>query len=435
MSDAAEIILDCQRRLDKVRRAGGSWFRGGDGSLNHGTFHAQLAPYHDRVYHEGKVTWGALVMAQPVLFSRGGNDSTGTIVYSFDKEFAVQPEMLVRVAGNVGALKKAVPKDPILVAFAAEVRNDEAREIDRMVPHSLTLNRQVRYETIYIQRHRLPTGYLAHTLFPIIISTAQPTQPMLLPLDYWAPELVEHWQELARRNPPAEAPREAGPITQNRYAAARPGYDPYVDDAPPAGAYGARHDDNPGRFGTPSPTTMRAASYEPQPQYPSQQQYAPQQPQHPAQPAFTAPPKYAVEPEYHPDPYQPQPRTQPHPTQAAHTAHAAHAAQAAHAAHAGGDGDAFAANPMRLTPTAAAVLRLMLRQQGLAEAKVRVTVEGRGCQIAFTSEPPDPRQDYMYACDGVTLLVDRDSASVLAGVTMDLPASPQQIGFIFGRVA
>ena len=248
MSDAAAILEDCQRRLDRARKSGGSWFRGGDGSLNHGTFHAQLAPYHDRVFYEGKVTWGALVMAQPVLFARGNQDSTGTIVYSFDKQFILDPTALVRIGGLVGALKKTMPKDPTLIAFAAEVRNDEAREIDRMVPPSLTQGRNVRYETIYLQRSRMPTAYLAHTLFPIIIAQSQPTQPMLLPLDFWAPELIEQWHELAQRNPPAEAAPIPTTNTQGRYAGNKPGYDPYLDDNAGSSSYGYRENDNPGRF-------------------------------------------------------------------------------------------------------------------------------------------------------------------------------------------
>ena len=106
----------------------------------------------------------------------------------------------------------------------------------------------------------------------------------------------------------------------------------------------------------------------------------------------------------------------------------------AHAAPASAE-EAFANNPLRFTSTAAAVLKLMLRQQGFANGKVRVSVSGRGCQIDFTDEEPNPQQDFMYACDGVTILVDRDSASVLTGVQMDLPPSPQSMGFVFSRVA
>src|SRR3954464_10160246 len=87
----AELILqDCQKQLDRARR-GGNWFSRGGDTLNHGTFHAQLAPYHDRVYYEGRVAWAALVMANPRLYLLGDVDSTGTVVYSYDKDFDAEP--------------------------------------------------------------------------------------------------------------------------------------------------------------------------------------------------------------------------------------------------------------------------------------------------------------------------------------------------------
>ena len=73
-------------------------------------------------------------MANPRLYLLGDVDSTGTVVYSFDKEFDAEPQTLVRVAGTIGSLKNNMPKDPILVAFAAEVCQRQPAEIDRMVP-------------------------------------------------------------------------------------------------------------------------------------------------------------------------------------------------------------------------------------------------------------------------------------------------------------
>jgi hypothetical protein len=48
----------------------------------------------------------------------------------------------------------------------------------------------VRYETLYLQRHRLPTGYLAGWLLPVIVNPNRPSHVMVLPLDYWSPQFV-----------------------------------------------------------------------------------------------------------------------------------------------------------------------------------------------------------------------------------------------------
>jgi Fe-S cluster assembly iron-binding protein IscA len=96
---------------------------------------------------------------------------------------------------------------------------------------------------------------------------------------------------------------------------------------------------------------------------------------------------------------------------------------------------AFANNPLRLSAAAAAGIRLMQRQQGIEGVKVRVAVSTRGYQVDFTEDDPEPEVDFMYTCDGVTLLVDRDSAAMLTGVQMDLVHAPQGMGFVFRSVA
>lgn len=332
MTTAAAAIIDtCQRRLDKARH-GGTWFSSGGETIDHGTYRTILAPYHDRVYHEGRVTWAALVLAQQRLYAPGDLDSTAMVVYSFDKYFDANPHALERIAGSCGALKTTIPKDAILVTFAAEVRNDNPREIDRQVPVALTAGRQVRYETLYVQRHRLPTGYLAAQFFPVIISPSQPTQPMLLPLELWAPELIEAWKEAARKKPvatPQPEPRQT-----------IPGF---------TGAAATGGNESDGGF----------------------------------------------------DPVM----------------------------------DAFAENPLKLSPTAAASLKLAGRQHGLETVKVRVTAAQRANRLDFTEEEPNPATDFVYDSGGITVVVDIDSARALTGLTVDLAQSPQGIGFVFRRVA
>jgi Fe-S cluster assembly iron-binding protein IscA len=400
----AELILqDCQKQLDRARR-GGNWFSRGGDSLNHGTFQAQLAPYHDRVYYEGRVAWAALVMANPRLYLLGEVDSTGTVVYSFDKEFDAEPQTLVRIAGTIGSLKNNMPKDPILVAFAAEVRNDSPREIDRLVPPALTSSRPVRYETIYIQRHRLPTRYLAHTLFPVIVAKSQPTQVMLLPCELWAQELVDQWHERARLSPPAR--ETSGGISAGQYED--------LGGVVSRGGIGSTSsDDAPGPFGRPNPPTAaqsihRQAQQAIRAQSASDDAYTEQQ----ARQAY-------AESHQRIQPANPAPRPAPQP-----------------AAPTGQDRSAaFAQNPLRLTQAAAAGLRLMQRQQGLNGVKVRVSVGQKGYEVDFTEDEPQPAVDFMYICDGITLLVDRDSAALLTGVQMDLVHSPQGMGFVFRSAA
>ena len=441
---AAALIADCQKRLEKLR-GGGGWFSGstagGGSAIDHGTYRSVIAPYHERVFYEGRVAWGALVQANEGLYTRGDWDSTGALVYSFDRHFDANPQQLERIAANVGALKNAMPKDALLVAFAAEVRNDTPREIDRLVPAALTTGKQVRYETVYIQRHRLPTGYLAGQFFPIIISTSQPTQPMLLPLDAWTPELAEMWKAADRKKPVSKppAPRERPPLGGQ---AQRYHEDPYLagGNSPPAGpglSFGASaHPPAHGNYGNASgygnnggyasnggygsSTGQAGAS-----SYGGQSNYGKS---HYAQPyggaAYSAPAQPApAQPAYGQQAF-----AQPAFVQAA-------APAPAPAPRLDPAVEAFALKPLQLTAAAAGSLKLSAGPAS-STPRVRVTVADNNVhRLDFASGDPNPTTDFVYDSSGVTLVVDLNSARSLTGVQVDFGPSPNGIGFVFRRVA
>jgi Fe-S cluster assembly iron-binding protein IscA len=421
---AAALLADCQKRLDRSRGNGG-WFTSGGGRVDHGTYRTVIAPYHDRVYHEGRVAWAALVLAQPVLYSPGEWDSTGTVVYSYDRHFDANPHQLERIAASVGALKNAMPKDALLVAFAAEVRNDSPREIDRLVPVALTQGRQVRYETIYIQRHRLPTRYLAGQFFPVIISTSQPTQPMLLPLEEWSPELVDAWKEAARKKPPAPVERKDRRTFEQAYNDAA-AMDSMGGGPPPAGL----------RFGQTAPAPAGGSGYGGRGAYvdpytapsnnygggrayeggghayvpTSSSSYAPPPPPPAAPPPPPAPAPVVVH----------APSPAPAPTRSAPRLDPA--------------AEAFARNPLHLTAAAVAGLKLSAKQSG-DPLKIRVSAGEVGHRLDFASGDANPNTDFVYDSLGVTVVVDMNTARNLTGAQVDFGQSPNGVGFFFRRVA
>jgi Fe-S cluster assembly iron-binding protein IscA len=450
MSAAAALLADCQKRLERSR-GGGGWFTSGGGRVDHGTYRSVVAPYHDRVYFEGRVAWAALVMAQPALYALGDWDSTGTVVYSFDRFFDANPQHLERIAASVGALKNAMPKDALLVAFAAEVRNDQPREIDRLVPVALTQGRQVRYETIYVQRHRLPTGYLAGQFFPIIISTSQPTQPMLLPLEEWSPDLVEVWKVAGRKKPPAaaapiqrtdrrtfdQAYNDAAAMDNYGSGAAAP---PPPPPPPPAARQSSGQGNSSLQFGpgasAPSSSTYGGNAYRPPAYvdpytapsntygngrafdssphaYVQQNNYAAPAPP-PAAAHAPPPPPPPPPPVIAPAPAPPPARSAPRLDPAA---------------------EAFARNPLQLTPAAIAGLRLSAKQQSMDHWKVRVSAADHGHRIDFVGSDPDPSSDFVYDSGGVTVVIDVNVARKLTGAQVDFGPSPNGVGFFFRRVA
>lgn len=414
---AAALLADCQKRLERLR-GGGGWFTSGGGQVDHGTYRSVIGQYHDRVFHEGRVAWAALVLAQPVLYGLGDWDSTGTVVYSYDRQYDANPQHLERIAASVGALKNAMPKDALLVTFAAEVRNDSPREIDRLVPVALTQGRQVRYETIYIQRHRLPVGYLVAQFFPVIISTSQPTQPMLLPLEAWSPELVQAWQDAARKKPPTAAPVQrtdhrsfdqaynesaAKDSLQFGQGSGQPGNNGAY------GMYGASGGQSAGYvdpYTTPANTYGAGRSYDggAHAYVPATNSYSAPAPAKPHVPA--PPPPIPVAPA----PVRATPRLDP-------------------------AAEAFARSPLQLTPAAVAGLRLCAKQQSMEQIKVRVSSAETGHRLDFVAGETNPTTDFVYDSGGVTVVVDVASARNLTSAQVDFGPSPVGVGFFFRRVA
>jgi Fe-S cluster assembly iron-binding protein IscA len=427
---AAALIADCQKRLDRLR-GGGGWFTSGGGALDHGTYRSVISQYHERVYYEGRVAWGAVVQANESLYVKGDWDSTGALVYSFDRHFDANPQQLERIAASVGALKNAMPKDALLVAFAAEVRNDTPRDIDRMVPVALTAGRQVRYETIYIQRHRLPTGYLAGQFFPIIISTSQPTQPMVLPLEAWTPELIELWKVAGQKTAAAAAHK---PIARQPQTIHRPqqSYDDGYGDTrqqPPSAGRAAPNGNGAAsglQFSNNAPNRVSAAAYGgSSSRFESSQGYA-------NAPANTG---YGVTGT--PVPATGAPAPNPYAGQIAYSAQGYVApAQPAPppAPRLDPAAEAFAQKPLRLTPAAAGSLKLSAGQQP-GRVKVRVTAADNVHRLDPVAGEANPANDFVYESAGVTLVVDMDSARTLSGVEVDFGPTPHGIGFLFRRVA
>jgi len=200
-------LTECRRRHESARPKRGLLGMGGTKvRLDHGTWADTHGEEHDRLFADGRVVWGALVMANSGLFAPGKRDLPAAVVYSHDDTFDSNPLELKQVATKTVRLKDTLPDDPQLRAFAAEVTDETARENNTLVPPALTYGKVVRYETLYIQRHRLPTQYLADWILPVIVNPKRPTHVMVLPLEYWSPQLVQHWRTQAKRNPPREVP-------------------------------------------------------------------------------------------------------------------------------------------------------------------------------------------------------------------------------------
>src|SRR5687768_10689908 len=161
---------------------------------------------HDALFAEGHVTWAAIVMANNGLWTPSKRDLPAGVIYSLEGAFDDDPSTLRKIAERIYHLKDKNPSDPRLVEIARAVTDETARETNVVVPPQVARGHPLRYETLYIQRHRLPTRYLADQVFPVIVNPQRPTHVMLLPLEYWSPIIVRRRHDIAQLHPPVQAP-------------------------------------------------------------------------------------------------------------------------------------------------------------------------------------------------------------------------------------
>ena len=89
--------------------------------------------------------------------------------------------------------------------------------------------------------------------------------------------------------------------------------------------------------------------------------------------------------------------------------------------------------PLQFTAAAAAKVRELIAEEGNADLKLRVYIQGGGCsgfQYGFEFDEGQNEDDLPIVTDGVTLLVDPLSLQYLAGASVDYSESLSGAQFV-----
>ncbi|MES2859677.1 MAG: iron-sulfur cluster insertion protein ErpA [Pseudomonadota bacterium] len=89
--------------------------------------------------------------------------------------------------------------------------------------------------------------------------------------------------------------------------------------------------------------------------------------------------------------------------------------------------------PLAFTAAAASKVRELIAEEGNAELKLRVYIQGGGCsgfQYGFEFDEGQNEDDFAIVTDGVTLLVDPLSLQYLADAEVDYSESLQGAQFV-----
>ena len=180
--------------------------------------------------NDGKVlpVWGAIVIANTVLFSRGRIDAPAGAVYSRDPHFDAAPEDLLAVAERMVQLRGMTADERARlspsVRATAETLADESGTVKNLrVAADLTKGREVYYELLQVARGRLPDGYLADGILPVLTPPRAGAPLEVLPRAAWPRGLVRHWRQRSATAPPSvlrnENVDDVLPASDDEYAA------------------------------------------------------------------------------------------------------------------------------------------------------------------------------------------------------------------------
>jgi TPR repeat protein len=149
------------------------------------------------LWREGKVVWAHIIQANSALFEPGTDGAPAEVVY--DTTGRAGPDQLHEVAEQLYAMRHA--SEP----FADQAMQDYADCLndEMMRTFGLPVFDQVAHpgwlaSTIFIERSYLPTGYLEHSAFPILISEKCFGVVMPLPQRWWPDGLVEKWLSVGK---------------------------------------------------------------------------------------------------------------------------------------------------------------------------------------------------------------------------------------------
>src|SRR5258706_10019679 len=126
-------------------------------------------PHYRILLQHGRVVWGCIAQSNAGLFGIGTTNLPANTIFSNDPFYDLNPGALEAVAMAIYSLKDSVPEDPQLRQIAATITDERNYALNLPVPKVLTLGRDVLFTTTVIRRKRLPSGYLAARLLPLVI--------------------------------------------------------------------------------------------------------------------------------------------------------------------------------------------------------------------------------------------------------------------------
>ncbi|MGG6298168.1 hypothetical protein ACQ4M4_27560 [Leptolyngbya sp. AN02str] len=143
----------------------------------------------------GKIVWGHLIQANQRLFDPNNTDTLAAdVIYSLDPYFDGRARLLRRLAQDLFTYKGTVPTEPELQDLVRAITNERERIMGYKLPLSYCRGKLVFCTTCFLQPSHMPEGFLAQSVFPLLVNLKETKAVMMLPYHFWPSQLINQWR-------------------------------------------------------------------------------------------------------------------------------------------------------------------------------------------------------------------------------------------------
>jgi hypothetical protein len=141
----------------------------------------------------GVITWGVFTRAFWPIYQPGISPRFyGSVIFSSSPEDEDAPS-LFEIAQEVRMARDYDLPVEGIEEFLSIIRDDYSMAMRVPVPEALAMSPGYHLQSIGIERHKLPQGYLHHRLVPILTHSRIP-YATLVDCKYWSPEFTAIWR-------------------------------------------------------------------------------------------------------------------------------------------------------------------------------------------------------------------------------------------------
>ena len=147
-----------------------------------------------RLFTHGRIAWGAVIMANRVLFEAGRENSPAAVVFCPSGTEDVSPKYLSYLARMLYSLAGTEPVDKELIQLAQGLSDEMSRQYGLPVPMKFSPIAECFVSTTLIVRNHLPNGVLSGSCLPFLVNDQTPSTVTVLPSFFWPEWLAEQWE-------------------------------------------------------------------------------------------------------------------------------------------------------------------------------------------------------------------------------------------------